>query len=313
MIAPSTPTHTITFPSHGARCAAWHVPATTDALAGPRGRPCVVMAHGFGATRDSGLLTFAQPFADAGIDTLVFDYRGFGDSTGTPRQHVTFRRQREDFHAALDAARHLPDVDRDRIALWGTSYAGGHVVAVAAEDRRVAAAIALTPATDGLASLIQIGRAAGIGLLLRATGHGLRDAAHALAGRPPHHIPIVARPGDTAIITAPGALEAYTSTAGPTWRNEVCARTALDAALNRPTTSASRTTCPILFQIGTDDRVAPPAAALRTARRAGPAAQVHRYPVGHFDVYAGRWHQRVLADQIEFLSSALAPPYARHA
>lgn len=99
MTAPSTPTHAITFPSHGAACAAWHVPATTDALAGPRGRPCAVMAHGFGATRDSGLLSFARPFADAGLDSLVFDYRGFGDSTGTPRQHVTFRRQREDYHA----------------------------------------------------------------------------------------------------------------------------------------------------------------------------------------------------------------------
>ncbi|MCE0445424.1 hypothetical protein LT493_11570 [Streptomyces tricolor] len=35
----------LTFVSHGARCAAWHVPAGSDASAGPGGRPCVVMAH----------------------------------------------------------------------------------------------------------------------------------------------------------------------------------------------------------------------------------------------------------------------------
>src|ERR1700739_718791 len=89
------------------------------------GRPFVVRAHGFGGTRDSGLLDFAEPFADAGIDAFVFDYRGFGDSEGAPRQDVSVRRQWQDYHAAIAAARHLPGVDRDRIALWGFSYAGG--------------------------------------------------------------------------------------------------------------------------------------------------------------------------------------------
>src|ERR1700752_638541 len=117
-------TNEITFTSHGDRCAAWHVRATTDTLAGVAGRPCVVMAHGFGGTRDNGLLGYAVSFSDAGIDAFVFDYRGYGDSEGTPRQDVSVRRQRQDYHAAIDAARHLPGVDPDRIVLWGTSYSG---------------------------------------------------------------------------------------------------------------------------------------------------------------------------------------------
>ena len=40
------------------------------------------MAHGIGGTRDSGLLPFAEAFAEAGLDALLFDYRNFGDSTG---------------------------------------------------------------------------------------------------------------------------------------------------------------------------------------------------------------------------------------
>jgi len=297
----------LTFFSHGVRCAAWHLPAGTDALAGVAGRPCVVMAHGFGGTRDTGLLGYAEPFADAGIDAFIFDYRGYGDSEGTPRQCISVRRQRQDYHAALAAARHLPGVDPDRIALWGTSYAGGHVVAVAAQDRRVAAVVSMNPATDGLAAMVQTARYAGIGQVVRAVGHGLRDLARALAKRAPHYIPVVGQPGSVALISTNGAEEAYLSMAGPTWRNEVCASTALEVALNRPTTFARRLVCPILVQVGTNDQVAPPNAARRTAKKAGYWARLYEYPVDHFDFYQGPWQQQALADQLDFLSRVLDP------
>jgi fermentation-respiration switch protein FrsA (DUF1100 family) len=277
-------TNEITFTSHGVRCAAWHVRANTDALARVTGRPCVVMAHGFGGTRDTGLLGYAESFADAGIDAFVFDYRGYGDSEGLPRQDFSFR-----------------------LVLWGTSYSGGHVVVVAAQDGRVAAVVSMTPATDGLASLAQIARYAGVGQLVRAAGHGLRDVARALTKRSPHHVPVVGPPRSVAMISTPGAEEAYTSMAGPTWRNAVCARTALEVGLNRPTTFAGRLACPMLMQVGTKDRVAPPDAARRTAKKAGPRAQLREYPVDHFDVYQGPWQQRALADQLDFLSHALDP------
>jgi pimeloyl-ACP methyl ester carboxylesterase len=294
----------ISFSSHGIRCAAWHIPAGSGALAGTAGRPCVVMANGFGGTRDTGLLAYAEPFADAGIGAFVFDYRGYGDSEGIPRQDVSFRRQRQDYHAAIAAARHLPGVDPDRIALWGTSYSGGHVVAVAAQDQRVAAVVSMNPATDGLATLAQIARYAGLGQLARATGHGLRDVARAVTKRAPHHVPVVGRPGSMALISTPGAEQAYTSMAGPPWRNEVCAPTALEVGFNRPTTFAGRVACPVLVQVGANDRVAPPAAARRTAKKA-LHAQLREYPVDHFDFYAGPWQERALADQLDFLTHTL--------
>jgi uncharacterized protein len=286
-------------------CGAWHLPATGDAFAGAAGRPCVVMAHGFGGTRDTGLLGYAEGFAVAGLDVLLFDYRGFGASTGAPRQLVSYRRQRQDYRAAIAAARRLPGVDPQRIVLWGTSYAGGHVIAVAAKDGRIAAVISLTPAMDGLATLAQIARYAGPGQLLRATGHGLRDAARAATGRAPHYIPIVGAPGSPAIISTPGAEAAYCAAAGPTWRNEVGARTALEVGLNRPTTFARRLTCPLLVQVGDHDSVAPPAAARRAAAKA-PDSELRNYPVDHFDVYDGAGQQHALADQLDFLNRRLA-------
>ncbi len=65
------------------------------------------MAHGFGGTKDSGLEPFANRFTAAGLDVLAFDYRGFGASDGQPRQSLSVRRQIEDYHAAVEAAKSL--------------------------------------------------------------------------------------------------------------------------------------------------------------------------------------------------------------
>ncbi|MDE2420102.1 MAG: alpha/beta fold hydrolase [Gammaproteobacteria bacterium] len=297
----------LTFMSHGVRCAAWHIPAKSNALVNAAGRPCIIMASGFGGTRDTGLLDFAKPFAEAGIDAFVFDYRGFGASEGTLRQNVSYMHQREDYIAAIDAVRKLQDVDPNRIALWGTSYSGGHIVAVAAQDPRIAAVVSMTPAMDGLAALLQIRRYAGMSPLIRAVAHGLRDLGCKLTGHTPHLIPIVGQPGSTAMISTPGAEAGYIAVSGETWRNEVCARTALEVVYNRPITFATRIKCPMLVQVGTHDQVAPPNSARQTAKLAGAYAQLIEYPVDHFDVYAGQWQQTLLNDQIIFLTKNLKP------
>ena len=124
--------------SHGVHLSAWHHEAESDALTTSRGRPCVVMAHGLGGTKDAGLEPYAERFAAAGADVVVFDYRGFGTSDGEPRHVVDHRRHREDYQAVVAHARALPGVDPDHIVLWGTSYSGGHVIAVAAKDPLIA-------------------------------------------------------------------------------------------------------------------------------------------------------------------------------
>lgn len=296
-----------TFISNGVTCAAWRFLGSGDAFLGPQGRPCVVMAHGFGGTRDTGLRAYAEGFAAAGIDVMLFDYRGFGGSGGGPRQLVSYRRQRADYRAAIAAARRLDGVDPDRIILWGTSYSGGHVVPVAVRDGRIAAALSLTPAMDGLAALLAIARHGGPRRLATLVRNGLRDVVRMLTGRKPHHVPIVGEPGSAAVITSAGAVEGYQAMAGPTWRNEVTARTALEVAFNRPTRFASRVRFPLLVQIGDNDTVAPPAAAHRAASKAGRHASVQTYPVDHFDVYEGHWQERALADQISFLGRHLSP------
>src|ERR1700676_669413 len=225
----------ISFDSGGVRCAGVHLSGETDAFADGDGRrPCVVLGHGFAGTVDSGLLPFAERFAAAGLDARAFDYLDFGASDGEPRQLLSIPRQLEDYAAAIAFARSLEGVDPDRIVVWGSSYAGGHVVPVAVADGRVAAVIAQVPAMDGIVALGNLARYAGPGQLARLVLAGARDLVASLSGRPPVPIAVVGPPGSLGVMTTPDAEPGYLAIAGPSWRNEVAARTMRNAPTSRP-------------------------------------------------------------------------------
>jgi pimeloyl-ACP methyl ester carboxylesterase len=297
----------VEFASGGGRCAGIHLAGQGDAFAGPRGRPCVVLAHGFAGTVDSGLVPYAERFAAAGLDALAFDYRHFGASSGEPRQLLSIPRQLEDYASAIGHARSLAGVDPERIVVWGTSYSGGHVVAVAVADARVAAAIAQTPAMDGALTVLNVARYAGLGALARLVAAGVRDAAGALAGAAPHMMGVVGPPASLAAMTTPDAEPGYGAIAGPSWRNEVPARIMLTAGAYRPGLKADRLPCPMLVQIADRDGVAPVKAAQQAAWIATGRGEVRTYPIEHFDIYRGAPFERAVADQLHFLSRHLAP------
>ena len=272
------------------------------------------MAHGFGATRDASLEPYALRFAQAGMHALVFDYRHFGASDGQPRQLVSPRRQLEDYAAAIEWARSQPQVDAARVAAWGTSFAGGHALVIAARVPGLAAAVCQCPMMDGLAAVRGIVGYAGIGQLLKLTAHGMLDAALSLVGRT-HEIPIVARPGELAVMSSADANDGYRALAPPGFHFGVAARVALHVGLYRPVNEAASARCPVLVQICTRDSVAPAAAAETAVRRLGARGEVRRYDIGHFEPYFGAAFERSVADQVEFLSRhlGLAPPAAPQA
>lgn len=288
------------FDSGGLRCAAWLYRPEGD---GPH--PCVVLAHGFGGTREGRLGAFAEHFRDAGMAALVFDYRHFGDSEGEPRQLVSIARQLDDWRAAIAFARTLEGVDPERIALWGTSFSGGHVVGLAAADDRIAAVVSQAPFADGLSTLA----AAGPKESARLTVGGVLDGIAALRGAAPHRIPIVAPPGQGGAMTQPGSYEGYRSLfddPDAEFRNEVCGRVALTLATYAPARKAASVRCPLLVLTVPDDAVTPPAAARRMAERAPQGTHVDLGEGhGHFDVYTGELFERGVAEQADFLGRAL--------
>lgn len=286
----------VVFESGGERCAAWLYRPEAG------GVPCVVLAHGWTGIREQRLDAYAERFAAAGMAALVFDYRHFGASGGEPRQLLDVQRQLDDWRAAVAFARRLEGVDPDRIALWGTSFSGGHVMAVVADDPRLAAVVAQVPFADGLGNLLRLGRLHA----LRLTREGLRDQLRARRGRPPHTIASVGPPGSLAVMNTPDAEPGFRSLTptGVEWPNEAAARICLRVSGYRPGRRAGDVRCPILFAIADDDLITPPEFAERAASLA-PRAEVRRYPGGHFDVYSGELFERVVADQVEFLSRHL--------
>jgi uncharacterized protein len=298
----------VVFDSAGTRCAGVHFAGEGDSFVGENGlRPCVVLGHGFGGTVDSGLVPYAERFAAAGLDALAFDYRYFGASGGEPRQLLSIRDQLEDYAAAIAFARSLPEVDPERIAVWGSSYSGGHVVPVAVADGRVAAAIAQTPAMDGLTAVFNVVRYAGPLQLARMVVAGIRDQVAALRGLDPVMLAVVGPPGSLAAMTTSDAQPGYERIAGPTWRNEVTARVMLRAGSYRPGLQADRLPCPILVQVADRDTVAPAKAAQDAVWRATGRGEMRTYPIEHFDIYTGEPFERAVADQLHFLARHLGP------
>jgi dienelactone hydrolase len=262
--------------------------------------PCVVMAHGFSGTRDDGLPAYAEAFRDAGFAVILFDYRHFGASTGEPRQLLDINRQVHDYRAVVAYARRLDGVDPARIVAWGTSFSGGHVLALAATDPNLAAVIAQAPFTDGIPTLAFMPPKNA----LLATYSGLRDQIGAWLGRPPYLIPAIGDPGTFAAMTAPEAKPGFEALIPPNslWRNEVSARIALRLALYRPARKAAKLKMPLLVCVCDKDATTPPAPAIKAGERAS-RGEVRRYPCGHFDIYND---PKARADQIDFLRRVVA-------
>ena len=281
------------FTSGGSRCAAWlYRPDGGDSV------PCVVMAHGFSGVREQRLDAYAERFAAAGLAVVVFDYRHFGGSEGEPRQLLDISRQLADWKAAVTHARSLDGIDPDRIALWGSSFSGGHVVAVAAGDERIAAVVSQAPFTDGLTAIKAIGPAQGARLTLA----GVRDQLAALAGRPPLYLPAVGAPGSPAVMSAPEAEPGFRSLDPPesTWKNRVTARVMLRVGTYRPYAKLGRLRMPVLVQVCERDQTTPPAPAVKAARVSANASLIS-YDIGHFDIYTEPQFERTVSDQTDFL------------
>jgi pimeloyl-ACP methyl ester carboxylesterase len=96
--------------------------------------PAVVLAGGWCYVREIVMPVYADAFAEAGINALIFDYRNLGVSDGDDRQHLDPWAQIRDYQNALSFLERHKTVDPDRLGVWGISYSGGHALVLAAID-----------------------------------------------------------------------------------------------------------------------------------------------------------------------------------
>jgi pimeloyl-ACP methyl ester carboxylesterase len=284
----------VRFVSGDAECAAWLYPGSNGA--------CVIMAGGFGVTKEPATDKFASRFRDAGFTVLAFDYRRLGESGGLPRLVQPVGDLLADWQAAVDFAPTLPGVSPDRLAIWGFSASGGHVLRVAARNPQLAAAIAQTPNADGLAATRNAARYQKPLAMLRFTGIGITDAIGSLAGLPPRLVPLAGRPGSVALLTTPDSGDsdlAFGADSYPDWQRLVAARSALRLGFYKPGRYASRIRCPLQIIVCDRDQSALAEPAARAARRA-PQAELVRLPGGHYAPFLEE-HDRAVEAQLSFL------------
>ena len=170
----------------------------------------------------------------------------------------------------------------------------------------MAGVIAMTPLTSGLAA----GRASvgerSVLTALSWMAAGVASKVSVARGKGAKLMPLVAHPGQRGALALDGAYESYTSMAGPTWRNEIDSSVGFEMGGIRATPAAKRLTCRLLVQIADFDRYVPAQSVVKTA--VAGRAEVHHYPCDHFDVWPGHdWFAKVSADQVAFVTRALAP------
>lgn len=285
------------FTSQGTQCAAWLYRPT-----GASNPPVIIMAHGLAAERSFGLPAFAERFAREGFAVFVFDYRTFGDSQGTPRNDVNPFKHNDDWDAAIADVQKLTNIDSSRIALWGTSFSGGHVVCTASRHKDIAAIVSQVPYAGVPANAPKPPLKAALFVM----GHILLDRIKTALTGQPHYIPALGRPGSFAVMNTEECMDGYLALVpeGKTFANQIPAKLLGMMGSYNPTSVADQVKCPALVIAGEHDSLIPMQLVKNMAERM-PKGIFKSLNANHFAPYKGEVFEENIALQIEFLKDVL--------
>lgn len=251
-----------------------------DLRAGER-RAAVVLCHGYTGVKDLYLPDNARVLNEAGYVALTFDYKGWGESAG-PRSRLAPYSRVADVRAALTFLETLPEVDPDRLALYGTSYGGATAVWVGAVDARVKCVVSVVGIGHGARWMRSVRRPdEWFDLLERARRDRLkrvREGESEFVNREEILLPdrqsaelaaAARRDNPAAVSTIPLEYVDETLEFHPEW--------VVDRIAPRP----------VLFITTDDDRLVPPEESAQLYARAGePKKLVVLKGYGHYEVYA---------------------------
>lgn len=250
--------------------------------------PLIVMAHGFSATKEMYLDDFAEVFAAAGMSVLIYDNRNLGASDRPVPGEIDPWQQIDDYRAAITWGSQLDGVDPGRVGIWGSSYAGAHVLVVAAIDRRVRCVVSQVPLISGSENarrLIRADHFAG----LRESFDADRVARY--RGGAPATIPVTWAddPGEPCALPTADTHDFFfgpIAERAPRWRNEVTLRSVemfvnYEPGAYLPLISPT----PLLMVVASGDHLTPVDLATAGFERAAQPKKLLVLPGGHFDAY----------------------------
>jgi len=262
---------------------------------GPGKHPTVIMAHGSSAVKEMYLDKYAEAFLAVGFASVVYDNRNLGASDGEPRQELDPWQQIRDYSDAITFARNLEQTDAERIGIWGSSYSGGHVLVVAAIDRRVKCVVSQMPIISGSQNFRRLVRADFLAPL-QAGLHDDRDSR--AAGGAPGMLPVVAEdPMAPSALPTADSYKWFTTTAAtraPAWRNEVTLRTIEYGFGYEPGAYIGLISpTPMLMIVAIGDHLTVSDLAIAAYERGYEPKRLVLLPGGHFDAYIETFDQSV--------------------
>jgi hypothetical protein len=243
------------------------------------------MSHGFSATKEMALDSYADLLCAGGLAVLVYDHRCLGASDGEPRQLVDPWAQARDTIAALDWLERREEIDPARLGLWGSSFSGGHALVVGALDERVGAVVANVPFV-GRPDGARTGDEA-----FAALAKGVREHTHQpddVIGP----IPVVTEYGmdGDAVLPQTEAAEWFLDEGrrtGSRWQNWVLLPGGSRMGDFDPAIALPRLRTPTLLVLASEDRVAPTAAGLAAFEVLPGTKELLVIDGHHFTPYAG--------------------------
>ena len=249
--------------------------------------PVVIMAPGFGGLIQHSAQQYAEAFAQGGLAALIYDHPRFGISDGMPRQDVDPVLQRRTYRDAISFAQTLSEVAADSVGLWGSSYGGGHVIEVCAQDKRVRCVVAQVPTISGFTQARR-----------RMTGDAMKamrlrfiaDRAARLKGAEPARLPLVSiDPAKPGYFNTQAAYDNYMVQG---FTNEITLRSLEMSWENEPAANIARVSpTPLLMIVADDDEATPSDLALSAYNQALEPKQLLIVKGGHFSPYKQHFNQ----------------------
>lgn len=231
-------------------------------------RPCVVVTGSWLTVKEQMPLVYARRLAALGHAAFIFDFAGFGESRGEPRQAEIPQRKMDDMAAAWSFVQGFSFVDRDRIGHLAICASAQYALAALARGAPVGAFASVAGWYHDAASVAPFyGAAEGVAMRL-----GRARAALELYLRTgeTRMVPAYADGDDRAGMFFPVPYYAERSRgAVPAWRNEMAEMSWLHWLTFDGLSAAGRVATPSLL-VHSDGCVLPDHARQVHARLRGP-------------------------------------------
>lgn len=259
--------------------------------------PAVVVTGGFAGVKEIFLYQrYPHVFATAGFAVLVYDHINCGTSDGDPRQELDPVKQQRGYRDAITFLRSREDVDGDRIGIWGTSYSGGHVLAVAAADRRVRCVVSQAMTISGHGNLLRRYSPSGYEDL---RGQWAVDRQARACGEPAQMMPAFASESVSTMY-----MQEIEPKYRAHWRNEITVRSLEMYDEYEPAAFIDRISpTPLLMIVASADNITPSEDALAAYNRALEPKSLVVVPGHHHSVYR---------EQFDLTSGVARAWFAKH-